>query len=209
MAFSKQITLPNGIPGNYHKILSINSTADLKELEVKVGSWISRDSYLQNNPAAWNHYHKIPIGATVDVANNYIKIQEPFVGATEIEELDNTTLEGSKLSKWTTIKNHRDWLEYAGFTWDNSTFDSDPQSQSRIQGGVQLALMAQQSNQPFSINWTLKDNTVRTLNIQDMLAVGQALASHIQTLHQTSRTLREQLNAATTVEQVQAIGWPV
>lgn len=110
-----------------------------------------------------------------------------------------------KTDRWATIKAERQRREYAGFTWDGSTFDSDPISQSRIQGAVQLASLDPAT---FSIDWTLADNTVRTLSGANMVAVGTALAQHVTALHITTRGLRAQIEAATTAAEVDAVVWP-
>lgn len=115
----------------------------------------------------------------------------------------------AKTIKFKEIKDTRNSKEFGGFVWDGSTFDSDGVSQSRIQGGVQLAILAQQNNQPFSITWTLADNSVRTLDGMQMIQVGTALAQHVQSLHETARILRAQIDAAGTIEQVQSVAWPV
>ena len=116
-----------------------------------------------------------------------------------------TELEMCKTAKWAEVKQHRDATENGGFTWDGSSFDSTPISQSRIQGAAQLATLAKINNQPFSIDWTLADNSVRTLSGDDMIAVGAALGAHINEQHVRARQLREQIEAATTPEQVQAV----
>lgn len=113
-----------------------------------------------------------------------------------------------KADKWTAIKAARDAIEFGGFTWDGSTFDSDPESQSRIQGAAQLATLAMIAGQAFSVDWTLATNAVRTLTGADMLAVGQAMGVHIMTTHATGRALREAIEAAITPEQLESIAWP-
>lgn len=110
-----------------------------------------------------------------------------------------------KLQQLKTIRNQK---ESGGFTWDGSIFDSDPMSQIRVQGGVSLAQTAVSSGQPFSIDWTLKDNTVRTLSGSDMVAVGLALAEHITAIHELYRDLKSEVDTATTVQQIDNINWP-
>lgn len=113
----------------------------------------------------------------------------------------------NKEVKWGTIKIARDAAEHAGFTWDGSVFDSDQISQSRIQGAAQLASIAQMAGQPFTIDWTLADNTVRTLSAADMISVGQALALHINATHERGRQLRAQIEVAQTGPELDAIQW--
>lgn len=121
---------------------------------------------------------------------------------------DPRTLVDHKAAKWAEVKAAREAVEFGAFAWDGSMFDCDQISQQRIQGAAQLATLASMTSAPFSIDWTLADNTVRTLNATDMIAVGMALGAHINVQHATSRTLRAQIDAATTLAEVQAVAWP-
>jgi len=116
---------------------------------------------------------------------------------------DPRTLADFKEAQWSTIKQARSAAEYAGFTWDGSTFDSDAISQNRITGAVTLAQMSP----TFVINWILADNTTRTLNQADMIAVGVALGQHVQTQFTKAQALRLQIETASTPEQVAAVVW--
>lgn len=118
--------------------------------------------------------------------------------------VDPRTLEDLKAQRWREIRGARDAAEFGGFTWDGSTFDSDAMSQSRIMGAAQLA----QLDPAFTIDWTLADNSVRNLSAADMVAVGVALGQHVATQHATARTLRAQIQAATTAAEVEAVSWP-
>jgi hypothetical protein len=108
-----------------------------------------------------------------------------------------------KAAKWAEIKTARNTVEYAGFIWDNSTFDSDPVSQQRISGAVQLATL----NPQFTVTWTLKDNTARVLNAEQMKAVGLALGTHVEAQFTRAQTLRTQLDAAQTADEITALNW--
>jgi hypothetical protein len=113
------------------------------------------------------------------------------------------TLDDRKATQWNLIKQARSQAEYAGFTWDGSTFDSDTLSQNRITGAVTLA----QLSPGFTINWTLADNSTRTLNQADMIATGVALGVHVQTQFAKAQGLRLQIDAASTPGQVAAVVW--
>lgn len=117
--------------------------------------------------------------------------------------VDPRALSDVKASKWNEIKAARDATEYGGFVWDESTFDSDQASQQKIMGAVQLAGLDPQ----FSVDWTLADNSVRTLDATQMTAVGVALGQHVNAQHVKARGLRQQIEAATTKEAVEAIAW--
>lgn len=119
--------------------------------------------------------------------------------------VDGRDLDEHKAFKWEEIKAARSTAEYAGFVWDGSTFDSDLVSQQKIMGAVQLAGL----NPLFTVDWTLADNTVRTLSASEMAAVGVALGTHVETQYVIARGLRDQIAAAQTTAEVDAIVWPI
>ena len=129
------------------------------------------------------------------------------ISVTAMEWVDPRDLQQLKDAKWDEIKAAREAAEFGGFTWDGSAFDSDLTSQSRIQGAAQLATLSQLAGQPFSIDWTLADNTVRSLDATDMIAAGQAMGVHIASQHAIGRGKRAQIDAATTPAEVAAVVW--
>jgi hypothetical protein len=121
--------------------------------------------------------------------------------------VDVRNLDAAKDQAWERIKRARTKQENAGFIYNNILYDSDPVSVQRIAGAAQLALLAQLANQPFSINWTVADNSVVTLDAQGMIAVGQALGVHLDTTFQKGRTYRNQIAAQTSIAALDAIDW--
>lgn len=113
----------------------------------------------------------------------------------------------AQASKWEEIKRARDGAEFGGFTHDGRAYDSDLASVQRISGAVSMAMIAAGAGEPFSKDWTLADNSVVTLSGEEMISVGMALGSHVSDVHATARTLRAQIEAASTLEQVNAIAW--
>ena len=106
--------------------------------------------------------------------------------------VDPRSLQDLKEARWAEVRRERDRAEFGGFSWDGSRFDSDAISQQRITGAVTLAMM----NAAFSIDWTLADNTVRTLTAADMIAVGVALGQHVNACHERARVLRGEIESA-------------
>lgn len=206
MSFLKQIVLPNGVTGGFHKVIKIETLENCTKLQAQVGSWPTYEDYARGIGANWNQYIEVPMYDLYTKTETYLNTTDQFNGSIIMEDLDSLSV--NKVKKWWELKTERDRREYAGFVWDNSVFDSDTVSQGRIQGAVQLAIIAQQANQPFSINWTLKDNSARMLNGTEMVQVGMALAQHVQTLHETARILRAQVDSAENDQQLAAINWP-
>jgi hypothetical protein len=122
--------------------------------------------------------------------------------------VDPRTLDDLKASQWASMKAERDWREYGTFSWDGSVFDCDRDSTAKIMGAVQTAMIAAQAGQSFSVDWTLADNTVRTLSGADLIAAGATLTAQVSSIYSTGRTLRDEIEAATTAEDVLAVAWP-
>lgn len=119
--------------------------------------------------------------------------------------IDTRTLASAQSQAWERIKATRTIKESLPFTCNNSVYDSNI---PKISGAALSALMAQLSSTPFSIDWTLLDNTVKTLDASGMIAVGNAQASAINSVYETARTLRSAIQACTTNAQADAITWP-
>lgn len=118
------------------------------------------------------------------------------------------TLEEVKAAKRSGINNTRNTLETTGFNYNGKTFDSDQRSADRIQVAALAAQAALMAGQPFSIDWTTADNSTVTLDALGVLGMLQTFAVHGATLHETAKALKAQADAATTIEEVEAISWP-
>lgn len=116
-------------------------------------------------------------------------------------------LAAAKAAKWAEMKAARSAAEYGGFTYNNQTFDSDFQSTQRILGTVTMARIAAGNGQAFQTDWTLADNSVATLTGGQFIALGVALGQHVQAIYAQARARRAAIEAATTVEEVNAITW--
>lgn len=95
----------------------------------------------------------------------------------------------------------------SGFSYDGVAFDSDPGSQQQIQGAVLMARTAMDAGEPFSVEWTLADNTNVPLDAPTMVGVGKAMAAHVSRCHKAGRIARERINAAETVDEILAVDY--
>lgn len=212
MAISKQIQSPNGVILNYHKLNRFECNGDFSLLTVYLYGFGSEKIATNDGPFAWLWSLSLPSGSVKSLSQETIEQllvesqESPFFGGVRVSSLE-TELESARRLKWQEIKGFREAVETRGFTWDGSVFDSDTISQTRIQGAFQLAMLSLANNTAHTVDWTLMDNTVRTLTAADVLALGQAMTQHVKTCHARSRILREQIESAATIEQVQAVRW--
>lgn len=119
------------------------------------------------------------------------------------------TLQWYKDQKWEEIKVSRDIAINAPLDTPYGIFDADPNSRANIANSVLYLQTLEQQGTPGTVDWTLADNTTITLNYQEMSDVGVLLGQRTNAAYDTSRALRTQIDAATTVEEVEAIHWPV
>lgn len=165
---------------------------------------IADEEYIPN----LTHFIKYQDGVFIDTLqprmppNPYMvwnPIEAVWVDARSIEEL--------REDKWASIKLQREDAEYSGFEFSGNIYDSDSISQAKIQGAVQLALISLQAGTDFSIEWTLKNNSTVLLTSNEMVALGQCMATHINDCHVKGRVLRDQIALAVTKEELDTIVW--
>lgn len=114
-------------------------------------------------------------------------------------------------AKWAEIKAAREAAMVAPTMGTPfGVFDADAESLDKIakalQGRREAELLLGQ--EPAPIEWTLADNTAAALTTAELAQVAVLLLSRGDAAHQTARSLREAIFAATTPEEVQAVEWP-
>lgn len=119
--------------------------------------------------------------------------------------LETADVAGAQAIAWERVKAARDKAEAGTFEFEGGIYDLNKEN---VSGAALAALMAQLAGQPFSIEWTLADNSVRVLDATTMQALGRSMVAHIDALHCTARGLRERISAATTPDEAYAVTWP-
>ena len=106
----------------------------------------------------------------------------------------------------------RDKKATSGLETPFGRFDTDIASQQKISGAVLMALIAAQSQQPFSVDWRLAGNGLVTLNATTMMQVGVLIGQHVAACQDRKNDLDAALDAATTLAEIEAVdvesGWP-
>lgn len=119
------------------------------------------------------------------------------------------TLESLQASAWEEIKRARAAAINAPLATPHGTFDADGAARANVGGAVALAQLATAAGHPFSIAYTLHDNTSVVLDAAVMVSVGLLLGAQVQAAFATARALRAQINAPDiTPEALALIVWP-
>lgn len=116
-------------------------------------------------------------------------------------------------SKWDEVKIARDFHIEGGCATPLGRIDSDLVSRTNVAGAVSMAQIAMASSTPFSIEWTMEDNSVVIHDGPAMIAAGVAVGTHVNACHRVARSLRDQIEAAQTISEVDSISvggapWP-
>jgi len=113
-------------------------------------------------------------------------------------------IDQEKAAKRIEITAARNKAETQGFTYLGKTFDSDAAAIRRINVAVLAAL-----NTPGSLEleWTCQDNSVITLNKNQLLVMPTVMAAQGDAIHKKGKRLKTDIDNAATVEEVLAITW--
>ena len=117
-------------------------------------------------------------------------------------EPEPPTLDEVKSQKIRELKGIRDTKEVEPIRTNKGIFDYDEKARDRIKDAM-VALKYSDT-----IEWTLADNTDVSVSQLDLENVILAVASRSNDLHIKYRELKQRVNAAQTVEEVNDIVWP-
>lgn len=118
------------------------------------------------------------------------------------------SIDKEKDAKWEKIKAIRDQKEREPLAYLDKIFDFDSLSSERLTWLIDAARTAITFDSPFAVNWTCYDNTVIELSSEQIIGIPLAVAQRSDGLHQIARSLREQIEEATTEEELAIIVWP-
>jgi hypothetical protein len=208
MFISKSFITVNGSATSYHEIIGLEVSQD-GTCVARVASRISSDTEV----IAWQDRYPVSDlvfngGGMITAAANYLISPAGVFAGGSIDDPLSNELGRAKVKRWAHIKELREAAMSGGIDTPFGRFDSDPISLQLINGAVTAALVAQTTNTPFEQSWTLQNNSSVDLTGTNMIGVGLAVMAAINAAHQISRTLREAIEAAATVQEVAAIVWP-
>lgn len=144
-------------------------------------------------------------GFTTPCEKEIVKVRNGYKFADEVTEADFLpSLDELKADKIADLKSIRDAKEVEPVQTDKGLFDYDDKSRDRLA----IARQALTDNGGGEIVWTTADNQRVSMGIADFVAINGAAAVRSNSLHIKYNELKQRVNAAQTVEEVEAIHWP-
>lgn len=125
-------------------------------------------------------------------------------GQYKIVEIPKPTLDELKEQKRAEINQARDAEEQGGFEYLGKVFDSDQVSCIRMSSAAQAMQFAPDDA---IITWTCQDNTTIDLNKSQLMGLVVALAQWSNVCHQKATSLKAQIMACETKEELDKIVW--
>lgn len=108
------------------------------------------------------------------------------------------------------INTRRDAAIAGGVTFNGWRFDTDPASVNNLTAAVAFIQAAPGAGLqvPASVSWRDQGNTDRALTPTQLVGLGAAIFTLVQTAHYTARQLKDAIDAAATEAAINAIDWP-
>lgn len=121
-----------------------------------------------------------------------------------IRKIQGPTLEEIKHNKVEQLKETRNCKEQAPVEYKEKLWDFDSKARDRI---VAASTALEVSADIESISWTAYDDTSLDLTVTDLKMIIAVAALRGDALHKQYRQLRDAVNAAETVEEIESINW--
>ena len=115
-----------------------------------------------------------------------------------------TETEEHRVRRFSHIKRSRDDAIASGISVGGVHVHTDDLSQQRLVGAALAATIDPET----TINWKMADGQFATLSGTQIIGIAQAVRGHVQAAFDTEAMLRAQINAAETIEEIDAVGWP-
>ena len=194
-------TVTNGAILSAHRIVKVEITGST------AFAIINSFKDIYETQISWQDSYEVPLTAIADVEAWLVSPEGCFNGGLITSE-EADPVDKAKRFKRAQINAWRNEKQWAGVVTPSGTFDSDPESQRLLNGAVVMAQIALANSQPFEIGWTMKNNVTITLDALQLIEGGMLVGQHISICHATARQLKLDLDAAQTVEEIEAIVWP-
>lgn len=125
----------------------------------------------------------------------------PALGSGSIGQVTLKTLETAKAKKLAEVAAWRYGVETAGVTLGGATIRTDRESQSQITS----AYTSLKNGLLTSVNWKSADGQWVALTLAQIEPIAAAVAQHVQSCFNAEMALTQQVNAAQTIEAVNAV----
>lgn len=215
MPIIKNSLTPGGAAITYHVAQRIEAQVfnEAQALMVQVVSWPSAEAYsaAKGMSATWSDWYPVSFKAVLTsdkdmnaaIEEALLAVGAPFEGGYYAPLTDD--LAGAKARRWANIKMQRTMLATAPLEYQGMMIQADESSVLKLTG----AIIGMQVTGGSTKKWRIEDNSMHDMSLTDLVNINAAIDNRTQGLIELSDSLYTQIQNATTIEEVEAVVWPV
>lgn len=204
MPIVKTYAKPNGAVLQYH-VVTRAYVLYPDSCMVDVCSWPDAASHDAGNAYDWTQPVQIPLARVLDPEQAIVELAGgAFEGGTVVADVTDP-LEQAKTRKKAALDDEREQRGAAPIAYADATFDADATALRNVEGW-QLQL-ARGLDLPEGFVWRDFTNVDHPADAAFLDGLGQAITLRGTVLYQQAWTLKAAVDAATTVEEVEAVSW--
>jgi len=211
MAITKQLTNAAGIVYDYHRINSIIIDAQ-DNLFATVASYISADRATDQDRAV----DRFSIQIYTPIATGLVATAETLLvadancklfGGTVTPDVILPDLDKAKVKKKSEIASARSVEMYADKTTSLGVFGSTESDNNKLSIAIQVTQLAAAAGQPAECGYKTADGVWSIYTLAQLEQIALEIAAQVLPLYEKESGLVTQVDAATTVEEVESITW--
>jgi hypothetical protein len=211
MAITKQLTNAAGIVYDYHRINSIIIDAQ-DNLYATVSSFISADRATDQDRPVDRFSVQIytPITTGLVATAETLLVADPtckLFGGTITPDVILSDLDAAKAKKKAEIASARSVEMYADKTTSLGVFGSTESDNNKLSIAIQVTQLAAAAGQPAECGYKTADGAYSIYTLAQLKQIALEIAAQVLPLYEKESGLVTQVDAAATVEDVEAVVW--
>ena len=213
MPITKNITIESGLVVTYHRIVSVvtlmNQGAEM--VIASVQSWLDKTRADNGEDGHFNSYHVAitPQPGMVAKAEQALVSDStcPLFGGTVTPDVILSDLDKAKTKKKAEIASSRSVEMYADKTTSLGVFGSTESDNNKLSIAIQVTQLAAAAGQPAECGYKTADGVYSVYTLAQLEQIALEIAAQVIPLYEKESGLVAQVDAAATVEDVEAVVW--
>ena len=213
MPIIKNITIDSGLVVTYHRVISVVTTMHLgSEMVIaSVQSWVDKARADNGEDGNFSSYQV----AITPQPGMVAKAEQALVsdstcslfGGVVTPDVILSDLDKAKTKKKAEVASARNVEMYADKTTTLGTFGSTDSDNNKLSIAIQVTQLAAAAGQPAECGYKTVDGVYSVYTLAQLEQIALEIAAQVLPLYQKESGLVAQVDAATTVEEVQSITW--
>jgi hypothetical protein len=197
----REFELPDGRTLNYHNVGEVRTDFDHKRIIVITKSFVTEnmEEEVVELIAIREFTLFDPDLLEIEELEDIIETEDLEVYV-EVPKVNTETVVSLKAAKRAQINDRRDYLEKQGFMYAGKLIDSNLMSVVRIINAGFAAISAIIFEIPWTVDWTTADNSIITLDSEQVLEMQMTLTNFAQDLHDRATYLKGMVDAITSTD---------